>query len=114
MKILIATLFLISLDVKASAFLHICDVVDAESDIVKVDIVRGRGAPKESLSVYYKDETVESFAANYYDDVSYIGYETEDKKFDLYLNELNADGVWTKGLFYDGNHPEKPLAVICH
>lgn len=114
MKILIAALVLISLDVKASAFLHVCDVVDGDSDIVKVDIVRGRGAPKESLSVYYKDETVESFDADYYDDVSYIGYTTEDNKFNLYLNEVDTDGVWTKGLFFIGADQEKPLAVVCH
>ena len=113
MKMIFSLLVLASFNANASAFLHVCDVQDADSEIAKVDIIRGHGAPKESLSIYYKDETAESFPADYYNDMTFIGYITEDKKFDLYLNEVNEDGVWTEGTLSYGDHLEKKLKVVC-
>ena len=110
MKTLLLSLVFYAVNASANeSILHTCLPKKSGSEISKIVVSYDNGY---FLSIFDKENATQVIKVDEYNDMTYIGYISNDSKFDLYLN-YEENGVWTEGMFTYGNTDVKHLRVEC-
>lgn len=91
---------------------HTCIPKKDNSDISKVTV--SYLDRSYVLLIAHIEKPNEEVKAEYYDDMTFIGFYSEAPQYDLHFFEENSQGIWTEAVLKYGENFKQRLELLCN
>lgn len=113
MKPFLLFFILLAINLPANASVeHTCVPEKSHSDISKITLSYVNS--DYTLSIFHNLRSDEEVKVEYYDDITYIGFNSDTPQYDLLFSDQNSDAIWTNATLSYGNNFEQRLELLCH